>query len=321
MDKVRLGFCGFRHDHIISLYRLASQKAGVEIAGAFEDNEKGIARAKGAGIEITYGSYAELLSDPAVDAVAIGDVYGARGARVIAALEAGKHVISDKPLCVRKDELERIRALSVQKRLAVCLMLDLRDNPNVRRALALVRDGEIGEINNVRFNGMHPLNYGVRPAWYFEKGAHGGVINDLAIHGVDLVRLFTGSDIKRVLAARCWNFYADREPGFRDSAQFMLETESGAGVLADVSYSLPKYGFDTPTYWEFELCGSKGLMRFSFGSDGVAVYGDTEKRYAGIDGGSDYLDLFLEDVTAGTRHTDEYLKSAEQTLMIQLAAE
>ena len=68
--------------------------------------------------------------------------------------------------------------------------------------------------------------YGRRPDWYFEKGKHGGVINDLAIHGIDLVRLFTDSDVEQVLSARSWNFYANEEPAFLDSAQFMLKMQT-----------------------------------------------------------------------------------------------
>ena len=325
MNHLNLGFAGFRHDHIFSLYNLAKEKKNVEIVGCFEKNAEGIEKAKSNQIYINFNSYEELLADNSIDAIAIGDYYGVRGSMIIKALKAGKHVIADKPLCTSIEELEIIRSLSKEKNLSVCLMLDLRDNSNVCAALEIVKSGVIGVVSNIRFNGQHPLNYGVRPSWYFEEGCHGGVINDIAIHGIDLVRLFTGSDVKKVLAARCWNFFADKEPNFFDSAQFMLETDSGAGIIADVSYALPNgHGFNLPTYWEFEICGKNGIARFGYNSDGVDVYiagENSVRRYRPISCKKDYLDCFIDDITNDRIYTKEFLKSTEQTLLIQKFAD
>jgi predicted dehydrogenase len=60
-----------------------------------------------------------MLDEVEVDIVAVGDYYGVRGERVIAALERGKHVIADKPLCTSLAELDRIEQLAAEKGLSV----------------------------------------------------------------------------------------------------------------------------------------------------------------------------------------------------------
>ena len=325
MKKIRLGFAGLRHNHIFALYDLAKQKSDIEIAGVFENTAEGINAAKERNIEITHSSYDKLLEE--TDAVAIGSYYTNRGTLAIEALRAGKHVISDKPLCTSLEELAVIKKTAEEKSLTVGIMLDLRDNKNTAAAQRVIIGGEIGKINNIRFEGQHPLMYGTRPAWYFEKGKYGGVINDIAIHGIDLVRRFTGSDVEKVLAARCWNFYADKCPDFKDSAQLMLEMGNGAGVIADVSYSAPNsHGYSLPFYWEFLICGSKGILRFHANSDGVELYrsGETKvQKISPILTERDYLDEITDEIKGNNTNavTKQAILSTEQTLRIQQFAD
>ena len=92
---LRIAFAGFRHSHILALYTAVLKSTCAKIVGAYEADaatREKIERENG--ICCTYNSYEVLLADTSVDAVAIGDYYGARGAEVIAALENGKHVIA-----------------------------------------------------------------------------------------------------------------------------------------------------------------------------------------------------------------------------------
>ena len=78
----------------------------------------------------------------------------------------------------------------------------MRYEDKVTSVRELLRSGALGEINNVYFGGQHPLQYGRRPAWYYERtesgeSKHGGVINDLSIHGIDLVEYLTGKKLQK----------------------------------------------------------------------------------------------------------------------------
>lgn len=82
-------------------------------------------------------SYSEMLSDRKIDAVAIGVKYGERERAVISALMAGKHIVSDKPICTSMTELSEIKKLSEEKNLKIACMLDLRYMPSAVAAKKL----------------------------------------------------------------------------------------------------------------------------------------------------------------------------------------
>lgn len=275
---MKVAFAGFRHGHIFTLYEMVQAHNEFDILGGFEEDKNARELAISRGVSCHYQSYQELLADENVETVILGACYGDRGAMAIQALTAGKHVISDKPLCTSLEELDKIEELAKQKGRVVSCMYTMRFEPKMIAVRKLVQSGTLGEINNVYIGGQHPLMYGRRPMWYFEKDKHGGVINDIGIHGVDILSFMLGLKVKDIHAARCWNKYAKEEPEFKDSAQFMLSAENGAGILADVSYAIPDgIEFDLPYYWQFYIWGTKGTMRFSISETTLDIHKTNEK--------------------------------------------
>ena len=245
-------FYGFQHGHIDGLYKMAKQTVGIEIAACLEEDEKvKLAAGTRLGIRFEEDTYDNWLKKD-VDIVAIGGKYGQRGKAVIKALKAGKHVISDKPLCTSLEELTEIETLVKEGKGKISCMLDLRYMLSACRAREILRSKRLGEVRNISFTGQHCIDYAHRPSWYFEEGMHGGTVNDLAIHGLDLVRDLTGLEVEKVDGIRTWNSYAVKNPDFKDCAVFMARLTNGAEILADVSYSAPSQVFSMPTYWNFE---------------------------------------------------------------------
>lgn len=325
---MRIAIIGCRHGHIFALYQLIKESDRAEFAGAYEaDEATRLSAEKNQGMTFPYRSVEEVLSDKTVDAVAIGDYYAIRGAHAIAALRAGKHVISDKPLCTSQAELCEIERLSRERGLSVGLMLDLRHNTNVLAAKALIEAGTLGKIHNVQFGGQHPLQYGTRPAWYFEEGKHGGTINDIAVHGIDLLTYLTGQTVKTVNAARTYNAYAKAEPHFYDCGQFMLTLSEGAGVLADVSYSAPNtMGYTYPYYWEFHVWGERGMLAFNVTQPGVTLCLDGESEPRTVPAAEPFgnvLDNFLNEIEGRPTMmtTAEAIAVSRATLSIQEVAD
>ena len=319
-SNMNIAFAGFRHTHIFSLYNKALENENVTIAGCFEEDDgERTAVEKKYGIKFNYSIYDELLADESVDAVAIGDYYGKRGKMIIEALKHGKHVMCDKPLCTSLDELDEIEKLAKEKGLKVCCMLDLRYMPQVEKAKEMVENGQLGEVHIVSFTGQHPLNYGSRPAWYFEKGKHGGTINDIAIHGIDLVRYITGKNLSKVDFARSWNAFAEKEPEFKDCAQFNIRMDNIA-VAADVSYAAPCFGL--PTYWDFYFWGTKGMMKFNLKDKNLYLYNEKEEIIECEAPESDCLADFIKECAdeKTLMNSEEILMSQRQVLEIQKVA-
>jgi predicted dehydrogenase len=322
---IKLAFAGFRHGHINGLYKLAEKNPNVEIVAAFEADEEARSNAqKTLGVNFTHNDYDEMLKDKNIDVVVVGDYFGIRGSRAISALKAGKHVYSDKPICTSLKELDEIERLAAEKNLKVGLMLDMRYNKFVQPVRRFIKEGKLGEVHNIFFSGQHPLLYGSRASWYFEAGKHGGTINDIAVHGIDMVEYLTGLSLKKVVGARCWNAYAKEAPIFEDCGQFMVELTNGAGLMADVSYSAPNSsGYVLPFYWRFTIWGEKGVMEFSNNSRDIIVALDgnpgTEIITAPDVDTGDCLSVFIDELAGKPTEidTESIIKTSRATLIIQ----
>ena len=327
---IRFAFAGFRHGHIQALYELAGRREDCRIVAAGEEDAATREKLKTDGsIHITHESLSRMLAEVECDVVAVGDYYGRRGAILIEALQRGRHVISDKPICTSLRELEQIASLSRDRQRAVGCQLDLRDRGTYRRARELIRDGTLGEVTAVTFDGQHPLMPGVRPGWYFEAGKHGGTINDIAIHGFDAVAWMTGRRFAVVNAARNWGTGTRTSRDFPDGAQAMLTLDNGAGVLAEVSYFAPaSMGYALPSYWQFRIWGSRGMLECDLRGH-VTLYMEGEREPRAVEPLPDrpggYLEAFLAEVRGELAElspsTAQVLESSRVTLKTQEAAD
>lgn len=324
---MKIAFAGLKHGHIFVLYEMAKNHPEYAIVGAFEGEESYRKQAEGKGVVCNYPSFDALLADEQVEVVALGGAYGERGEMAKRALLAGKHVIADKPLCAKKAELDEIRAAAKESGKCVSVMLTMRYEPKVIAAKKLFESGALGEVNSVTFGGQHPLQYGRRPDWYFEKERYGGLFNDIAIHGIDALFYAFGLRVEKVDAARLWNCYAKEETSFCDSGHLMMTAESGAGILADVSYAVPDgVEFNLPYYWQFYVWGTKGVLSFSLNETESTYYlaGDKEPHILEEEPAPNYLEDFLRMVRKESGvilPMQEALSSTEKTLAIQELAE
>ena len=336
---MNLAFVGFKHRHTGAIYQEAMADPNITVLGAWEDTEEGRALADGLGLAFNYPTLESVLNDPRVDAVCLGGSFGERGGEAIAALRAGKHVYADKPVCTSLAEIDEIEALSSAKNLKVGCYLTLRFSQGIRNLREMIADGTLGEIGCINMTAQHPLQYGSRPMWYFAPGQHGGTINDIAIHGVDLVRFITGMGIKNVTAARTWNHFATEEPDFRDCGQFMAELDNGAGFMADVSYAAPaSCGFSLETYWRMTFWGTRGVAEYKMKGAGtagidadsavllqVALQGSKgftpmELKSYNVTG----LGEFVREINGETDlliNTEDVIRSSREVLTIQAAAD
>jgi len=278
MRKIRFAFAGFRHAHIGDLWQRAQNHPEIEIVAACEEAPDD-RLLDSLNIQPTHHSLQNMLDTVDFDVLAIGDSYSNRGALAISALSRDKHVISDKPLCTTLDELTAIKTLSASKNLAIGLMLDAREHENLITLRHVLISGEIGETATVSVTGQHPLLRDKRPAWYFEPGLHGGTLNDIAIHAMDLIPWMTGHSWNRIQTARTWNGKATDRPYFQDCAQFMMVMDNGAGVLGDVSYLAPdETGYAADEYWRVLVHGTCGKAETSLNAPGVRVATDYDKH-------------------------------------------
>lgn len=326
MQKLKVAFAGFRHGHIYALYDKMLKHPEIEIVAICEEDEPASLLAKRPEIKLTDTDFDAMLKRVDCDAVAIGDYYTKRGSMAIRALEAGKHVIADKPLCTSLAELDRIEALAAKTGLKVGCMYELRFGINFAAARALIKSGRLGKLLQIQFGGQHPLQLASRPGWYFEDGKHGGAINDIGSHALDVIPWMTGLKVAKIHGARNWQ--ANPGAGFlKEAGQFMLELDNGCGVVGDVSYASPdSFGFTLGTYWRFNIWGTLGMVEFNFAGPAPTVWFDGAKAGVPVElpaAPGDYLDSFLLDLAGKKPELDTamVIESARRTLEVQLAAD
>lgn len=300
--KTRFAFIGFQHPHIWDLVARAAAHPDITIVAMCE--EDAATREKLAGdkrVNLTHTDYRQMLAEVACDAVVVGDWFAKRGRIVIDCLNAGRHVLADKPMCTTLAEYDEIVRLAAAKKLTVGLMLDMRDSGVFGKVRELVRAGTIGEIRAASLGGQHPLLAGKRAGWYHEAGKHGGTIGDIAVHGFDLVPWVTGLELRRVNAARVWAAGVPAGSHFVNAGQCLLELANGAGLMCDVSYVSPdSQGYTLPLYWRLTLWGSRGVIEASLTAKEITLCLDGEATPRTVPVGAPnpggYLTAFLDEM-------------------------
>ena len=225
----------------------AAASAQVDIAAvASRDLARAAACARDHGIPQAYGSYEELLADPSLDAIYISLPNALHVEWATRALQAGKHVLCEKPLSRHPEQVEELFD-TAERSGRLCMEAFMwRHHPQTKRLAALVADGAIGELRLVRaafsFAASNPANVRLRP------DLDGGALMDVGCYCVSACRLLAGEPV-RVTAQQVIG------PSGVD-VRFAATLAFDDSVLALIDCAL-----DLPDRSELEAIGSKGTLR------------------------------------------------------------
>jgi D-xylose 1-dehydrogenase (NADP+, D-xylono-1,5-lactone-forming) len=173
------------------LLRGAAESDRVDvIAVASRDAARAEAYARERGIERAYGSYEELLDDPDVEAVYISLPNSLHVEWSIRALEAGKHVLCEKPLSRRAEDVERAFDVAEQSGRLLMEAFMYRHNPQTARLEELVDGGAIGRLRLVRAAFSFPLADAGNVR--LDASLDGGGLMDVGCYCVSGTRLLGG---------------------------------------------------------------------------------------------------------------------------------
>src|SRR3954467_4291311 len=196
-----------------------------------------------------------LVADPRVELFDNAGPNDLHAEPTIAAAEAGKHVICEKPLGRDADESyetwQRVEAAGVKHMCA----FNYRFVPAVRLAREMIEAGELGEVRH--FRGAYLQEWGATDAalWRFDRAAAGsGALGDLGAHVVDMARYLVG-EIATV-AARTQTFPPGREVD--DAVEAVVSFEGGAIGTIEAS----RFATGRKNAFTWEINGSKGSLRF-----------------------------------------------------------
>lgn len=173
-----------------------------------------------------------ILDDPEISMVLISAVPADRARLAIAAMEAGKDVMVDKPGCTTLEQLQAIREVQARTgRIWTVNFSERFEVPAMTRVVDLVEGGAIGRVVQTIGLGPHKQNLKTRPDWYFEKDRFGGILCDIGSHQIDQFLYLTGSTDARVTHAYIENTTMPEYPNFQDFGEFGLRSDRGQGYV------------------------------------------------------------------------------------------
>ncbi|HVY63153.1 MAG TPA: Gfo/Idh/MocA family oxidoreductase [Planctomycetota bacterium] len=243
---------------------------GVEVVACSASRiERALHFAHQRGIQHYFADYRQLLALPEVDAVVIGTPNHLHHRMAVAALDAGKHVIVEKPLAVTLEEAEDLVARSKAAGRHVAYAEELCFVPKFVEAKRIMASGKLGEVRVVKQVEKHE---GPHARWFYEADeAGGGIALDMGCHSVEFARWILGKPrVVSVFAHMAT--WLHREGLHRDVTDLEddcvihLAFEGGATALLESSWTL-KGGMDSRT----ELHGTGGVLYANLLQEGMGM--------------------------------------------------
>jgi predicted dehydrogenase len=187
LDPLRIGVLGAARIADNAIVSPAHTTGARLVAIAARDPERARAYAAAHGVERVVGSYAELLDDPEVEVVYNPLPNGLHGAWNLAAIAAGKHVLSEKPFAADAAEAERVRDAARGTGLVVAEGFHYLHHPVTRRVLELLDTGELGDLVTVETTMVMSPPPPEDPRWNLALA--GGALMDVGCYALHAQRV------------------------------------------------------------------------------------------------------------------------------------
>ena len=241
----------------------------VEYAGVCTTREETAKKAADfLGIDYYTTNEDDLINDPSIDIIDICTPNIYHYGTLIKAINAGKHVYCEKPLCITYEQAREVAELAEKKGITAQMVFNNRFLPAILKAKELISEGKLGRILSFRCEYLHAsaADPNKNAGWKQNKDICGaGTLFDLGSHAVDLIYYLCG-EIKHVkgksqiayptrkgLDGSIWQTNAD------EAFYMICETEGGAIGTIEAS----KVAVGTNDDINLAVYGEKGAIKFS----------------------------------------------------------
>ncbi len=205
------------------------------------------------GCKKAYDNEADLLADPEIDAVYIATPVVLHARQAMAAADAGKHILIEKPLAMTSEEGQKVVDYCESKGVKIAAGLMMRFGAYVMAMKKAIEEGKIGK----------PVSaYAQFTCWYpdmpgnwrqSKKSGGGGAMMDMGVHCIDLLQYILGSKAKDVVAFHdTLTFKYEVE----DSSTVLMRLENGAQCVVQSNFNIP----DDAAKWRIEVFGDQGRL-------------------------------------------------------------
>jgi len=256
MDKVRIGIIGMGNmGQFHAKDILEGKVARGELTAVGSTSPKKLAEFEEKGIKV-YGSGEEMIDSGNIDALLIATPHYQHTSLGIAALDAGLHIMVEKPISAHKADAERLIAKAEAHADQVFAgMFQLRVEPRYQKIREIVQNGELGDLMRVLWimtdwfrSEIYFQSGGWRATW---KGEGGGVLLNQCLHQLDAMQWITGMP-NRVSSHVGIGKWHDIE--VEDDVTCYMDFPNGATGAFITSSG------ETPGSNRFEIAGTKGRL-------------------------------------------------------------
>ena len=266
---MKVAILGAAHPHVAYALDEVAARVDLELVAVCEPDEP--LRSAYLPADLTapvYDTAAALLDAHEVDVALVAGVYSRRGEDTRLALEAGAHVLADKPLCTSLTELDQIAAAAERHDRYVSVVFEKRAYPPTLALRRLLADGVLGELALVASTGPHKLNQPSRPPWFLTRAGYGGIAGDLPVHDIDLVLFLTGATSGSVSAVT-GNARRQDHPEFDDHVAVLLQAGNVAATI-EANWLSPQAA-EVHGHYRMRLTGSEGTAELDWAYNTLTV--------------------------------------------------
>lgn len=218
------------------------------------------------GIETVYGSYEELAASDLVDAIYVSTPHPFHKSCAEIFLNAGKHVLCEKPLCVNATQAKQLRDCAQRNGVFLMEAMWTRFLPAIQEAQALVARGEIGKILGLEADFCY--GYDENDPKIYQNAMAGGALLDVGVYAQHFASVFLGDEPQSITAV------ARVQEGVDRHTQVIMRYANGA--IANLSSAT-----DVPKPTTGFVYGSQGYLEFPSFFDAQEFFlhtGDTVKH-------------------------------------------
>ena len=255
--------------------------------------------------QVVHRSYQDLIDDPLVDAVYISLTNAQHKEWVLAALNAGKHVLCEKPLAMNASEVGTMLDAATRNNRLVVEAVWTRWQPRMQRMAQIVKSGELGEVIGISsaftFQGDLTNNYRLDPS------LGGGALLDVGVYQAHLWLMLLNEEVSFSVES------VERTMGatgvdLTTRAQLQLNNSVAAQLLAS---------FDMPAQQRIEVTGTTATMRTGEGEaftlwkqPSTLLIGEAVEHFEA----DDAFALMVQDVSAAIQTEDAALFPSASSL-------
>jgi len=274
MRELRIGVVSFEHMHAQSYTQELIKYPEVTLVGIADENEK---RGKEMAdrFRTNYYQAYESLLEQQLDGVVICTNNRDHAKVSIAAARKGINILVEKPFATTIADANAMLEAASEANVQIMNAFPMRFNPNVIAAKKKIDSGMIGELLTIT-----SINHGKIPGgWFIDPElSGGGAVMDHTVHLGDLIRWFTGSEIKSVF---CESGELLHHKGIDDTGLVMIELDNGVSATIDCSWA-HHTNYPIWAQVDMQIIGTKGVIELKAFAQVLHLDDQTNQRFEDI---------------------------------------